>query len=99
MRLVKLGVLTVMKENIDYELIPIEDAEHWNVRIKTGEFIETVFQFGALKVNDETDSMTFNFDIVYTPDDTLTTENIGLQNHVGVILSSILESAIGQQQG
>lgn len=88
-----------MKENIDYELIPIEDAEHWNVRIKTGEFIETVFQFGALKVNDETDSMTFNFDIVYTPDDTLTTENIGLQNHVGVILSSILESAIGQQQG
>lgn len=99
MHLVKLGVLTVMKENIDYELIPIEDAEHWNVRIKTGEFIETVFQFGALKVNDEADSMTFNFDIVYTPDDTLTTENIGLQNHVGVILSSILESAIGQQQG
>lgn len=99
MHLVKLGVLTVMKENIDYELIPIENAEHWNVRIKTGEFIETVFQFGALKVNDKIDSMTFNFDIVYTPDDTLTTENIGLQNHVGVILSSILESAIGQQQG
>jgi len=42
--------------------------------------------------------MTFNFDIVYTPDDTLNTENIGLQNHAGMILSSILESAIGHPQ-
>lgn len=98
MNSVKLGVSTVMKENIDYELIPIEDAEHWNVRIKTGDFIETVIQFGALKVNDDIDSMTFNFDIVYTPDDTLNTENIGLQNHAGMILSSILESAIGHPQ-
>ena len=98
MNSVKLGVLTVMIESIDYELIPVEDENHWNVRIKTGDFIETVFQFGALELNNDIDSMTFNFDIVYTPDDTLNTENIGLQNHVGMILSSILESAIGHPQ-
>ena len=42
-----------MQENVDYELIPVENEEHWQIRIKTGEYIETVFEFGKLKIVDE----------------------------------------------
>ena len=38
-----------MQENVDYELIPVENEEHWQIRIKTGEYIETVFQFIPFK--------------------------------------------------
>ena len=37
-----------MKENKDYELILGEDtSENWNVRILTGDFVETVIEYKA----------------------------------------------------
>ena len=55
-----------MQENIDYELIPVENEDHWQIRIKTGEYIETVFQFGKLKVVNE-EYMNFSYDLIYSP--------------------------------
>ena len=40
-----------MKENKDYELIP-DEGDSWQVRILTGDFIETVVQFNTISFND-----------------------------------------------
>ena len=88
-----------MIENVDYELIPVEDKDNWHVRVKTGEYIETVFQFGALKVEEGGEYMNFSYDLVYSPIEGLKEDDLDLQQVVKEILISVLESAVGQQQG
>lgn len=90
------------KENVDYELVPSEnhDDQAWNVRFLTGDYTETVIQFGAIKISgedmeEEDDAlMTFNFEVVSSPDSELTAENDGLQNQAGEVLLDIIEQAI-----
>ena len=91
-----------MKENVDYELVPAGEEE-WHIRILTGEFTETVFQFGTITVEDypeDSDSglMRYSFDIISTPDPTIATdnvdENIPLQKTVSEILLSVMETTI-----
>jgi len=93
-----------MKENIDYELVP-DTEEGWHIRILTGEFTETVFQFGTITVEDypeDSDSglMRYSFDIISTPDPTIATDNIDenmpLQKTVSEILLSVMENTINQ---
>ena len=82
-----------MKQNEDYELIPGE-GENWDIRILTGEFVETVLNFSQLKVTEDGENLAFNFDIVSSPDPSLNAEeNIDLQNTAGMILSNILEES------
>lgn len=82
-----------MKQNEDYELIPGE-GENWDVRILTGEFVETVIAFQNLKVTDDGENLSFNFNVVSSPDPSLDAEtNIDLQTTAGMILSNILEEA------
>ena len=85
--------LEELKENIDYELIPSE-GENWNIRALSGEYTEAVLQFGELKVADDEEHMTFNFDVVSSPDESVTAEDDGLQQRASMILSSILTNAI-----
>lgn len=82
-------------ENVDYELIPSDD-DGWGIRILKGEFIETVFAFGSLKVDgtDDDPKLNFDFGIIESPDADLDTENIDLQLHIGDILLAVLEAAI-----
>lgn len=89
----------MLKENVDYELVPSDEDEAWSVRILTGDYTETVIQFGAIRLNgedfeDDATQMTFNFQVISTPDDSVTEENVGLQSFAGDILLSVLESAI-----
>lgn len=86
-----------MQENVDYELVPIEDDDHWQIRIKSGDYIETMFQFGKLKVVDE-EYINFSYDLIYSPIDGLDEEDAGLQEVVKEILISVIESAIGNAQ-
>ena len=38
-----------MQENKDYELIPSPNDSHsWHIRILTGDFVETVIQYGTV---------------------------------------------------
>jgi hypothetical protein len=85
--------LNMPVENTDYELVPSE-GENWDVRILTGEFTETVLQYGKLVMSDDGEHLTFNFDVVASPDLELTDENLDLQTHAGKLLSSILENAV-----
>jgi hypothetical protein len=94
----------MLKENVDYELVPSEIAEDaWSVRFLTGNYTETVVQFGAIRfndkdVNDDGVAMSFNFDIVSTPDESLVVEDISLQKYAGDILLAIIENAISKDE-
>lgn len=82
-----------MIENIDYELtLPEGDEDIWHVRILNGDYVETVFHFGALALS-ERDELTFNVEIVSTPDTDLTVDDIEFQQYCGKILQSVLRDA------
>ena len=80
----------------DYELIPAEgDDQAWAVRILTGDYTETVLQFQAISFNRvEEGVMSFNFDVVSSPDSELTVENTELQEYAGDLLQAIIRDGI-----
>ena len=81
----------VLKENKHYEIIPDKgDYQAWNVRILSGTFTETVLRYGVVKFNGKKKDMTFNFDIVYTPDTELTVSDLKLQEFAGIMLEQIM---------
>ena len=81
----------VLTENKHYEIIPDKgDEQAWNVRILSGMFTETVLKYGVVKFNGKKKDMTFNFDIVYTPDTELKVSDLKLQEFAGVMLEQIM---------
>jgi hypothetical protein len=86
-----------LEENIDYEMIPGE-GENWDIRILTGEFTETVINYKRLQVSNDGEHLTFNFNIVSSPDEDLDAEtNFDLQNTAAMILSNILENSVTKE--
>ena len=86
-------------ENKHYEIIPDKtDDKAWNVRILSGRFTETVLRYGVVKFNGKKKDMTFNFDIVYSPDTELTVNNLELQDFAGIMLENIMEQGIKDGQ-
>tara|TARA_B100000519_G_C14169362_1_gene403100 strand:- start:720 stop:1016 length:297 start_codon:yes stop_codon:yes gene_type:complete len=84
-----------MEEKVDYEIIPShEDEQAWNVRILKGPFTETVIRYGVIKFNEIPKNMTFNFNLIYSPDSELTTENVDLQDFAGAMLEKIMANGI-----
>ena len=83
-----------MKENEDYELVP-GAGENWDVRILTGNYVETVLNFSKLQIAEDGEHLNFNFDVVSSPDPSLDPKtDIDLQSTAGMILSDILENAV-----
>lgn len=82
----------MLQENVDYELIP-NKKDHWDIRILRGIFVETVINFGVVRMNEKTGIMNFDFNLVYSPDEDLKSDNIDLQKHCGKILESVLIGA------
>ena len=85
-----------MIELKDYELIPDpDDHELWNVRVLSGDYCETVLKFGAISINEAGEGvMTFNFDVVSSPDPDLTVDNVELQEYAGDLLQAIIRDGI-----
>ena len=84
-------------ENKDYEIIPDKgDEQAWNVRILSGLYTETVLKYGVVKFNGKGKEkyMSFNFDIIYTPDTELTKECVELQEFAGLMLEQIMARGI-----
>lgn len=88
--------MTVLKENIDYQLVPAPDHDQdWAVRILTGDYVETVLKYGAIGFNeDEEGMMTFNFEVIESPDTDLTAADEDLQEYAGDLLQQIIKQAI-----
>lgn len=78
-----------LKENVDYEMIPGDD-DHWWIRIKTGDYIESVLSFGTIKMNDQTGMVNFDFYLHSSPDPDLTVEDLDLQKYMAKLLESVL---------
>lgn len=80
-------------ENVDYQLVP-GNNENWDIRILKGYYTETVISFSKLRVTEDGEHLSFDFDIVSSPIENLDPpSDLGLQKLAGMVLSSILESA------
>jgi hypothetical protein len=76
-------------ENTDYEMIPQDnDDEFWAIRILKGDFVETVYKYNVITFKD--DKLHFDFDVITTPNDEATTDNIELQQTVADVLFSVM---------
>ena len=80
-----------------YQIIPDKgDDQAWNVRIMAGPYTETVLKYGVVKFNGKGKDkyMSFNFDIIYTPDTELKKENVELQEFAGNLLEQVMARGI-----
>ena len=88
-----------LSEGVDYELIPSpENEQAWNIRFKTGPYVETVVQFGAISINGPDEAINFNFTIIESPDDNLTPDNKMFQQVCGLVLHDVIEMAISKDE-
>lgn len=85
-----------MRENVDYELIISDQEDFWDVRILTGDYIETVFNFGAIQVSEDTESLKYSTEIKdhQFDDDYDFDEDLNWHNTTGKILLDILERSL-----
>ena len=86
-----------LSEGLDYDLVPVvteDNQQGWDVRIITGDYVETVVRFGNISFDHTTECLNFNFDIIYTPNDNITLEDFTLQEYCGKILEDILENSL-----
>jgi len=85
----------VLIEDKHYQIIPDrKDDKAWNARILSGIFTGTVLRYGVVKFNGEKEDMTFNFDIVYSPDTELKVSDVRLQEFAGIMLGHIMENGV-----
>lgn len=87
----------MLQENVDYELIP-GDGEHWYIRVKEGDYIESVLSFGKISIDENSDQLKFDFNLFFTPDPDLTIEDLHLQRYAGKILESILVNNLNEME-
>lgn len=87
-------------ENTDFELIPHKD-DAWQVRILTGDFVETVIEFGLVRIvgTEEDPLLSFDFVVISSPIAGLTAEDTALQDQATAIIVSIIEDAIENKNG
>ena len=90
-------ILDKLSEGIHYEIIPqADDTRGWDVRLLE-EYPETVIRYGNVAFDGKRDALTFNYDIVSSPDPDLQIENnLTFQEYCGRILSNIIEQSISE---
>tara|TARA_B100000029_G_scaffold499481_1_gene569959 strand:- start:1124 stop:1444 length:321 start_codon:yes stop_codon:yes gene_type:complete len=82
-------------EGVHYEMIPSAEHEQaWHIRILEGQFTETIIQFGAVSFNEIKDNMSFNFEVISSPNDSAVIENEELQIEAGEILEDVIANSI-----
>ena len=89
------GILDKLSEGVHYEIIPqSDDIRGWDVRLLE-EYPETVIRYGKVAFDGKRDALTFNYEIVSSPDPDLEVEtNLTFQEYCGRILSSIIDKSI-----
>jgi len=88
-----------LSEGVDYELIPAPDNEQaWNIRVLTGPYVETVVRFGAISINGPEEAINFNFEIIESPDDSLSPDDEQFQTFCGLVLHDVIEMAISKDE-
>jgi len=88
-----------LSEGVDYELIPSTESTNdqaWWIRFLGGPFVETVVQFGNVRVNGKQEQIHFNFSIIESPLTDLKTDDPELQNWCGSVLHDVLDKHIAE---
>jgi len=90
-----MSILDKLSEGVHYEIIPqSDDTRGWDVRLLE-EYPETVIRYGNVAFDGKRDALTFNYEIVNSPDPDLEVEtNLTFQEYCGRILSSIIDKSI-----
>ena len=91
------SIPNMFEENVQYELIP-GDNDHWHIRIKEGEFIESVISFGKVSMEEDSPILSFDLTLESSPDEDLFSDNIDLQKYAGKILESIIVNNLNEQE-
>ena len=88
-------ILDKLSEGVHYEIIPqTDDIRGWDVRLLE-EYPETIIRYGNVAFDGKRDALTFNYEIVSSPDPDLEIENnLTFQDYCGRILSSIIDKSI-----
>lgn len=88
-----------MEYDVDYELVP-GTKEHWHIRFKTGPYIETVFFFDKIRLNDDEETLSFNVELVYSPRDDAwdPSEDLEWQALAGDVLQSLLKFTLEAEE-
>ena len=88
-------ILDKLSEGVHYEIVPqINDARGWDVRLLE-EYPETVIRYGNVAFDGKRDALTFNYEIVSSPDPDLEIENnLTFQEYCGKILSNINDQSL-----
>ena len=91
------GILDKLSEGVHYEIIPqSDDIRGWDVRLLE-EYPETVIRYGNVAFDGKRDALTFNYEIVSSPDPDLEVEtDLTFQEYCGRILSNIIEQSISE---
>lgn len=76
-------------ENINYELVPNSD-DGWDVRILTGDLIETMFRINHVSFREEDLTIKINYQLLYTPDTTLKPEDEIIRQAVHGVFHSLM---------
>ena len=79
----------MFEQNKQFELIPGDD-DHWHIRIKEGEFIESVISFGKISIEEDSPVLSFDLTLHSSPDEDLSTNSLPLQKYAGKILESVM---------
>lgn len=96
--MVKTPVTEQWVQNRDYELIP-GDNNFWKVRLLTGDFIETVYQYGEVKFDERQMTISFTYEVLYTPDQSVTADDPELQKIASNVLHSLMVGLLGEENG
>lgn len=85
----------LLEENKDYELIPQEETEGWDVRL-IDKYPETVIRFGNIRMDGRKGDpiIKYGFKLVSTPDPDLNKSDEIFQNYIGDILFAIMKRGI-----
>lgn len=87
--MVKTDITKSWVENVNYELIPKED-DSWQIRILTGDYEQCILSYGKISINEENQTIKFDYTLDYTPVPGVTSEDLDLQRTASHILHSIL---------
>ena len=88
-------ILDKLSEGVHYEIIPqSDDTKGWDVRL-IEEYPETVIRYGNVAFDGKRDALTFNYELISSPDPDLQIENnLTFQEYCGKILSNIIDQSL-----
>jgi hypothetical protein len=89
-----------MNENKDYQLIETEGDEHFQIKLLSGKFSDTIYKYGKVSFHEEKNQLriSFNYEIVESPLDMVSKDlkvNSEFKKHISDILNDILLSENG----